>query len=71
VPLRSKEVTILQKNLGPFQTDVHKQAIYFPSPGLFKLQSANILDMNTGTIISISPANLPIAVIKATEGKAL
>lgn len=71
VPLKSKEVTILQNNLGPFKTDILKQSIYFPASGLFKLPPANILDMKSDKVIAHSPVNLPIAVIKANEGKKL
>jgi hypothetical protein len=71
IPIKSKEVTIIQNTLGPFKTDVFKQAIYFPAPGLFQLSSANILDMRAGLVIARSPANLPVAVVKAKEGKKL
>ena len=64
IPLKSKEVTILQNNLGPFKTDIFKQTIYFPSSGGFKLPPANILNMKSDKVIAHSPVNLPIAVIK-------
>ena len=71
VPLMSKDVTILQHNLGPFKTEIHKQSIYFPCSGMYTLPPANILDMKSDKIIAHSPVNLPISVIKSHEGKKL
>ena len=67
--MKSKEVTILQNNLGPFKTDIFKQSIYFPASGHYKLPPANILDMKSDKVIAHSPLNLPIAVIKPNESK--
>jgi len=54
----------LQVKLGPYSTHVHRQKIYFPTSGSFKIPAANILDQKEGVVVAYSQANQSVQVIE-------